>query len=232
METVVLIIMLMVSFNFALKLTYHKAAGMIATCMLAALFAGLAWPLAVSQSKTQIADWLNAPDLMLDTSVILTVDVFFQVTFCVMMAKKIAGEKLSKAQGAIYTVAFWFPGLLIFPVLFALLVEIIFAFPGNDFSTLAWATAAFVLVAAPLLSYLIRFLLPERDLRLELMFVVNAITAILGIIATVNGRTAVKGTNNVEWDALAGFLLIMAAGAVAGILIHKRSTRKIISKIQ
>ena len=182
--------------------------------------------------KNQIADWLNAPDLMLDTSVILTVDVFFQVTFCVMMAKKIAGEKLSKAQGAIYTVAFWFPGLLIFPVLFALLVEIIFAFPGNDFSTLAWATGAFVLVAAPSLSYLIKFLLPERDLRLELMFVVNAITAILGIIATVNGRTAVKGTNNVEWDALAGFLLIMAAGAVAGILIHKRSTRKIISKIQ
>lgn len=42
METVVLIIMLMVSFNFALKLTYHKATGMIATCMLGALFAGLA----------------------------------------------------------------------------------------------------------------------------------------------------------------------------------------------
>ncbi|WP_300860355.1 hypothetical protein [uncultured Duncaniella sp.] len=232
METVVLIIMLMVSFNFALKLTYHKAVGITATCMLAALFVGLVWPYAASQSKTQITDWLNAPDLMLDTSVLLTVDVFFQITFCVMMAKKIAGEQLSVVQRAIYAVALWFPGLLIFPVLFALLVEIIFSFPGNDFSTLSWATATCVLIATPSLSYLIRFLLPEKDLRLELMFVVNAITAILGIIATVNGRTAVKGTNSVEWDALAGFLLIIAAGTVAGILVNRRSIRKTISKLQ
>lgn len=232
METVVLIIMLMVSFNFALKLTYHKAVGITATCLLAALFVGLAWPYAASQSKTQITDWLNAPDLMLDTSVLLTVDVFFQITFCVMMAKKIAGEQLSVVQRAIYTVALWFPGLLIFPVLFALLVEIIFSFPGNDFSTLSWATATCVLITAPSLSYLIRFLLPEKDLRLELMFVVNAITAILGIIATVNGRTAVKGTNSVEWDALAGFLLIIAAGTVAGIPVNRRSIRKTISKLQ
>ncbi|MDE6187412.1 MAG: hypothetical protein K2G17_04695, partial [Duncaniella sp.] len=89
-----------------------------------------------------------------------------------------------------------------------------------------------VLIAAPSLSYLIRFLLPEKDLRLELMFVVNAITAILGIIATVNGRTAVKGTNSVEWDALAGFLLIIAAGTEAGILVNRRSIRKTISKLQ
>lgn len=232
METVVLIIMLMVSFNFALKQTYHKAVGITATCLLAALFVGLAWPYAASQSKTQITDWLNAPDLMLDTSVLLTVDVFFQITFCVMMAKKIAGEQLSVVQRAIYAVALWFPGLLIFPVLFALLVEIIFSFPGNDFSTLSWATATCVLIAAPSLSYLIRFLLPEKDLRLELMFVVNAITTILGIIATVNGRTAVKGTNSVEWDALAGFLLIIAAGTVAGIMVNRRSIRKTISKLQ
>ncbi|MDE5953829.1 MAG: hypothetical protein K2G72_04015, partial [Duncaniella sp.] len=179
-----------------------------------------------------ITDWLNAPDLMLDTSVLLTVDVFFQITFCVMMAKNIAGEPLSIVQRAIYAVALWFPGLLILPVLFALLVEIIFSFPGNDFSTLSWATATCLLIAAPSLSYLIRFLLPEKDLRLELMFVVNAITAILGIIATVNGRTAVKGTNSVEWDALAGFLLIIAAGTVAGILVNRRSIRKTISKLQ
>ena len=32
-----------------------------------------------------------------------------------------------------------------------------------------------------------------RDLRLELFFLTNALVAILGIVATVNGRTAVEG---------------------------------------
>lgn len=90
MEIVIVIIMLLVGFNFVLKLTYHNLLGKLLTCAVAALFVGLMWEEATTQSKTQISDWLNRPELMLDTSVLLTVDVFFQVAFCVMMAKKLA----------------------------------------------------------------------------------------------------------------------------------------------
>ena len=95
MEIVIVIIMLLVGFNFVLKLTYHNLLGKLLTCAVAALFVGLMWEEATTQSKTQISDWLNRPELMLDTSVLLTVDVFFQVAFCVMMAKKLANERFT-----------------------------------------------------------------------------------------------------------------------------------------
>ncbi|MCI8999128.1 MAG: hypothetical protein HFJ95_09070 [Muribaculaceae bacterium] len=232
MEIVIVIIMLLVGFNFVLKLTYHNLLGKLLTCAVAALFVGLMWEEATTQSKTQISDWLNRPELMLDTSVLLTVDVFFQVAFCVMMAKKLANERFTRVDSVIYTVTLWFPGLLIFPTLFALLVEIIFSFPGTDFATLAWCTAAAVMILAPAIIFGIKWLLPENDLRLELMFMINALTAILGVIATVNGRTAVKGTNSVEWDALLGILAILSIGTIAGLLINKRKTSKLISHIK
>lgn len=225
METVVMVIMLLVGFNFVLKLTFHSILGRVIVCGVAALFIGLMWGEAAGQSKTQISDWLGNPGLMLDTSVVLTVDVFLQITFCVLMACRIAGEHLSRWCKWLLAFSLWFPGLLIFPVLFAMLVEVIFSFPGSDFATLAWITAGTVLVAALLLAVGVRWLLPEKELTLELMFLVNVLTAILGIVATVNGRTAVAGTGSVEWDALAGILAILALGSFAGFLLAKRNLK-------
>jgi hypothetical protein len=39
-----------------------------------------------------------------------------------------------------------------------------------------------------LLTWGVRWLVPEKELRLEVFFLSNALIAILGIIATVNGR--------------------------------------------
>ena len=75
METVVIIIMVAVGFSFLLKLTYHRPAGAIALALVAAAFVFLSYDEATSQSKTQIAEWLQNPSLMLDTSVWLTIDV-------------------------------------------------------------------------------------------------------------------------------------------------------------
>ena len=83
-----------------------------------------------------------------------------------------------------------YPGLLIFPVLFSLEVSTIFFLPGVDFALVAWGLAAIVAVAFVALGFGLEFLLPERELRLELLFLLNILIAILGVIATVNGRTA------------------------------------------
>lgn len=224
--------MLLVGFSFVLKLTYHSLIGTVTMCAVAALFVGLVWEFAAGQSKTQIADWLENPELMLDIAVLLTIDVFFQITFCIMKAKGLSGEGLTRSERLIGTVTLWFPGLLIFPTLFAILVEMIFSFPGMDFATLAWSTAIAVAVIAAVMAFALRWALPESELRLELMFMLNAMIAILGVIATVNGRTAVKGTDSVEWGALAGILVIIAAGAVAGLIIYRYRTNKQISQLK
>lgn len=226
-----MIIMLTVSFSFLLKLTCHGRPGRVALSALAALFVLLACDTATTQSKTQIADWLSQPDLMLDTSVWLTVDVAFQIAFCVLYAKKLAGP-ITRNERWMLAACKWFPGLLIFPVLFAMLTRLIFSMPGTDFDTIGRITAAALLIVTPLLARGLEQLLPEADIRLELMFMVNMLTAALGIVATVNGRTAAVGTNTVEWDALAAVAALVLAGAASGIFINRYVTAKKITKLK
>lgn len=222
METVVTIILLLVGFSFILKLTFHRMAGVAATAVVAALFVGASWETAILQSRSQIEDWLSQPDLMLDTSVLLTVDVAMQLAFCILTAKKESGGKLSRVECWLRTALLWFPGVLVFPALFVMLVALIFSMPGSDFVTVAWTTAAGVGVLCPLAAWGLRSVMDETETRLELMFLLNALIAILGVVATVNGRTAVAGVNAVDWSALAGVFAILAVGIVAGMYLYHR----------
>lgn len=231
METVVIIIMVAVGFSFLLKLTFHRPAGAIALALVAAAFVFLSYDEATSQSKTQIAEWLQNPSLMLDTSVWLTIDVAFQICFCTMEAKKMT-QKLSKKDIILYCICLWIPGLLIFPVLFAALTQLIFALPGTDFTIIGLATTVAILVLTLLMAYLIKWLLPETDIRLELLFMINLLIAALGIVATVNGRTATVGTNDVDWYALLTVLGLLAFGCVGGLIINRFIIIRKINRIQ
>lgn len=221
METVVVVLMILVCFNFMLKQTYRKLWSVAAISVVAALFVGLIWPYAIEQSKTQIADWLANPSLMLDTSVVLSIEVVLQMAFCMLAAHVLTTGPIRRRTLWAYRALRWFPGILIFPVLFSVLVWLIFSFPGVSFPLIAWSMAAGVLVLIPLGSFFLRWLLPEKELRLELLFLANALIAILGIIATVNGRTAVAGVSEVDWSALGGLLGLLLLGGGIGFLRRK-----------
>lgn len=222
MEIVVLIILLSVCCGMLLKLTFLPLWGRLLVCIACGLFAGLSWESAAGQSKTEITDWLQNPQLMMDMAVLITVDVFMQVSFCILDAKKIAGERLKKSEEVIRSLTLWVPGILIFPTLYALLVEVIFSFSGVDFAMLAWSLALAVIVVGMVVPFIFTSILPEPDLRLELIFMINAMISLLGVVATVNGRTAVDGGGNVEWKALAGVVLLLLVGVAAGYFIFKR----------
>lgn len=231
METVVIIIMALVSFSFILKLTFHRPAGALILVIAAASVIIFTYDEAASQSKSQIADWLQNPAMMLDTSVWLTIDVAFQLCFCSICAKKYFGG-LSKKESIVYRICLWFPGLLIFPVLFAALTQLIFAMPGTDFALIGWFSAGVLLVATPIIVLNIKRILPETDIRVELLFIINLLIAALGIVATVNGRTAAVGTNAVEWDALTGVFALLIIGLVTGVIYNKIMTDRQINKLQ
>lgn len=226
METVVTIIMLLVAFSFVLKLTFQKRAGVVATAAVAALVVWLSQDWAVSQSKTQIHDWLSQPDLMLDTAVLLTVDVALQLAFCVVGAKRLVGAPLSGAWRWIWRGLLWIPGILIFPVLFVMLVSLVFSLPGVEFGLLSWVAAAVVLVGCPALVWIAGRVMDEAETRLELIFLLNSLIAFLGIVATVNGRTAAVGVSEVDWPALAGVFALFAAGLLAGLVIYRKRKLK------
>lgn len=227
METVVVVLMILVCFNFMLKQTYRKQWSVITIAIISALFVGLIWPYAIEQSKTQIADWLANPTLMLDTSVILSIEVVLQMAFCMLAAHMLTTGPIKKRALWAYRALRWFPGILIFPVLFSGLVYLIFSFPGVSFAFIAWSMAASVLILIPVGTLFLRWFLPEKELRLEILFLTNALMAILGIIATVNGRTAVSGISEVDWNALGGLIGLLILGGCLGLIIRKRKVTHI-----
>jgi hypothetical protein len=218
MYTVVFVLMMLTVFNFLLKQTFWKITAVGISAAVAAVFTGVLWPVAIEQSKTQITGWLANPQLMLDTSVLLTLEVCLQMAYCMLAVHVHNAYPVKRKTLWAYRLLRWIPGILIYPVLFSGLVYLIFAFPGVSFSGIAWGYACAVFVLIPAGRRMLKWLLPETDLRLELLFLSNALVAILGIVSTVNGRTAVEGTDTVNWFASLGLILILLAGAFVGLM--------------
>ena len=221
METVVKLAMVLVSLSFVLKLTGYKLRQLLLMALLCALFVGFSWQFAAEQSKTAIASWLSDRELMQDIAVLMTLDVALQMAYCLMAVNLMNSGPLKRRTILVYKLLRLFPGIMVFLVLFSLLVSCVFAFPGVSFSLISWCMAAAVLVLLPLAVLGVRKLLPEKEIRLELLFLSNALTAALGVIATVNGSTASESVDSVDYPATIAVIGIVLLGAALGFLLYR-----------
>ena len=226
METVVKLAMVLVSLSFVLKLTGYKLRQLLLMALLCALFVGFSWQFAAEQSKTAIASWLSDRELMQDIAVLMTLDVALQMAYCLMAVNLMNSGPLKRRTILVYKLLRLFPGIMVFLVLFSLLVSCVFAFPGVSFSLISWCMAAAVLVLLPLAVLGVRKLLPEKEIRLELLFLSNALTAVLGVIATVNGTTASESVDSVDYPATIAVIGIVLLGAALGFLLYRIKSRK------
>ena len=157
METVILVLMLVVIFMTWLKLTFLKMWQIIVVAVICSLFIGLSWSYAIQQSRNEISEWLGNQRLMLDTSVWLTIEVFWQMAYCMLSGKLLYGETVSRRTIWIYRILRFFPGLLIFPVLFYLQIQVMYQISGVDFAIVSWSLALIVFVAVIGGSYLLKW---------------------------------------------------------------------------
>lgn len=222
METVIILIMFMVGLSFVLKLTFMNPWQMLAEVVVLALATVSTTDIAISQSKIQISEWLQTPDLMLDLAVLLTLDVALQIAFCLCMIS----DPIKLKGRIVKNILLFIPGLLIFPVSFYLLVQIIFSNTGMDFNNLSYSLGVAITVLIPLLVYGARYLLPEASERLEVIFYINCIIGLLGIIATVNGRTATTGVNEVNIYSLLAIIGIAVIGSIIGLVLFRKNQNK------
>ena len=223
MQSVVVIILLLGTLTFALKLSLRRPLWWWLWAVVAAVATGLAWPLAAAQSKTQIADFLQNPALMADAAVMITLEVALMVAYC--------WSAVGSRQSAIgrrrwmKVLLEFFPGVVFFLTLFSLLTYLLFTLTGASFPLVSWGMAAGILLLVPTLAWLFRWLLPEGELRLELLFVLNLIIGALGIVATVNGRTAVRGIASPQWPQLASVVALCLAAAAVGLLLYRKKKK-------
>lgn len=199
MELIISILMLFIVMNCILKLSFWKLWQAALFGIVCGVFIIGTCQYAILQSKTQIADYLHHPAAMQDMAVIITIESVICFAYCIAVLRGWFGQQEKAGVKPLK----WYPSLLLFPVLFYLQTELIFTFPGVDFSTLSFGFAAVTVLIIPLLSYFFRYLLPEKGLRLEVHFLVSLFVAILGLLTTVNGNVtyqAVEAPTN--WEAL------------------------------
>ena len=95
-----------------------------------------------------------------------------------------------------------------------------------EFNNLSYCLGIAIIVLIPLLVYGVNYLLPENSERLELIFYTNCIIGLLGIIATVNGRTATTGVNEVNVNSLLAIIGIAVIGSILGYLFFCKNQNK------
>ena len=231
MEQIILILMLFIAINCAFKLSLWKwwQAGIYS--LIVATFVMLTYPYAILQSKTQIADYLQNTEALQNMAVIITLESALCFGFCVTYLRGLYGKKNPWWAELLW----WYPSLLLFPVAFYFLTECIFTFVGTPFATVACLVAVLTLAVIPALARLVKWLVPEKDLRLEVHFLVSLFVCILGLLTTVNGKTVYAATDEpINWNAATLALSLFVGLFIVGYvwnqikypLIQRRNKRK------
>ena len=218
MEEIILVLMLFVVINSAFKLSFWKWWQAALFGLLAAAFTACMYPYAIQQSKTQIADYLQNKEALQDMAIVITLESAVCFSFCVTYLRGMYGKKNPWWAKALW----WYPSLLLFPVLFYCLTELIFACAGVSFSLVAYVMAAVVLAALPLLAKCVAWLVPEPDFRLEVHFLVSLFICMLGLLTTVNGETVYAAVDEpVNWHAVALSVILFAGLFLVGFVWNR-----------
>lgn len=234
MELIISVLMLFIVMNCVLKVSFWKWWQAALFGGLCGVFVVLTYPYAILQSKTQIADYLRNTVALQDMAVIITIESVICFAYCVAVLRGWFGQQEKWWVKPLK----WYPSLLIFPVLFYLQTELIFSFSGVSFTVLSYGFAVAVAVLLPLLCVLFRYLLPEKDLRLEVHFLVSLFVCVIGLLTTVNGNVTYQAVEEpTNWKALAVsfglFLILFLIGMVWNklkwIILQKRGERRRLS---
>lgn len=234
MELIISILMLFIVMNCVLKVSFWKWWQAALFGVVCGVFVAATYPYAILQSKTQIADYLGHTVALQDMAVVITIESVICFAYCVAVLRGWFGQREKWWVKPLK----WYPSLLVFPVLFYLQTELIFSFSGVSFTALSYGLAVAVVVLLPLLCAFFRYLLPEKDLRLEVHFLVSLFVCIIGLLTTVNGNVTYQAVEEpTNWKALAVsfglFLILFLIGMIWNklkwIVLQKRGERRKLS---
>ena len=212
MELVVQILMLFIVVGTAVRLSFERVWVSLLFGLAAAAFVYFTYPLAIEQTKTGLAGYIA------DRSLREYAAIFISLEVALLVGYSFSRLELPRTKRA-WLIALGlrlYPGLLIFPVLFYLQSTLIFALPGVDFGVVSLLLAVGSLLLLVGLGYLMRYLLPEEELRLEVYFLVQLFVFILGIIASVEETIRTAPTESpIEWR---GLVLTLGVAGVCFVL--------------
>lgn len=216
MEIVVQILMLFVAVATVLRLSFARWSYALGISVVLAVFVLLTNDLCSQQTKAGIEQYMTVRQLRENAAIFVTLESFLFIAFAfARLERRQASSETSIERSSkllrwgqrLGTVLLdYYPGVLILPVLFYLQTTLLFALPGVAFSTVSYALAIGVVMLVPTLRYVLRWAIPERELRLEIFFLVALIIFILGTITSVDEH--IRQAPEVDMDLRGGLIAL------------------------
>lgn len=215
---VIAILTAFIVINLVLKLSFWKVWQTALFGNIIFLFVWLSTDFASEQSQVTLEAMLNNPRVLSNITVLLTIETAVCMAFCFTSLRSIFKGKESRWNKILQ----WYPNLLIFPALFYILTQCIFYYAGVSFEQIAVGVGVISLVFIILGAFGIHKLLPEKDLRLELHFLVSLLITLLGLVSTANGQIIyVPQSEPINFKILGNTFLFFFLLFMAGFVFNK-----------
>ena len=188
MKSIMLIVQALILLGFGLKMSFWTKRTGVTIAFLCLLFSLciLHWTVDIPQNR--LTDWMGDYHSMQDIAVCLVLDVALQAAFCVMSVRRKYCASVSQTGMWVYRILSGYPGVLLFGGIFLAQVMLLGSLPGQSFWLTAFLQGLFLMLVLLLLRKSFTQLLPQAENRLELLFLVEILAGILGILSTVCGN--------------------------------------------
>ncbi|MDO4230224.1 MAG: hypothetical protein Q4C98_10445 [Capnocytophaga sp.] len=226
MEILIYILIISIFLNTILKISFWEVKYQVLFALLVAGFIVYVYDFATEQSQTALASWLKEAEVLSTIAILTTLEALLYISFCFLSLKDIYTPR----KGKLFLLLKMYAGMLIFPASFYVVTQSMFFFTGADFLNIALGVALAALVVLPVFSYGIGWLLPEKEIRLEVLFLVSILVTVLGLISTANGNIVyVPKGETIDIASLLWIIVIFAVFFALG-LIGNRLKWKFLSR--
>ncbi|PID93261.1 MAG: hypothetical protein CSA95_08380 [Bacteroidetes bacterium] len=167
---------------FSLQFTFMKRkAFVLFWLLLSGVALRLFYPYALEISNTEIMSRLNDATFIGDFLVIQIFEVFFGLLISIFFIRLHYGSRERK----ILAYASYFPGVVVFLSLFYLQSSLFLEIRGISYNLLAWMMVFLIPLALWGFSWLMKWLLPVEDLRLEIKFILHIFQLVIAVVVSV-----------------------------------------------
>lgn len=228
MQTLIVILFALAWLSFLLQISLSKQKRVaLAFALLIAIGLYLSYPYAIEQSYAKFREILLNAKWLSNIVVFQIIESLAGIFFSVFLIRMFYNEKVQK----VFRFFIYFPGFVIIPTVFYTQSFLFLNITGFDFKILAIGIAIIIPLLLIALRFLIRYLVPEYDLRLELKFIVHIIQLILAVFVSVKlfslPTTQQKTQEFSIYQPLALLMLLLIFGTIGMINYNRKLTKKI-----
>ncbi|WP_088656161.1 hypothetical protein [Geofilum rhodophaeum] len=172
-------------------------------------------PVLLNLPKSQVNALLQGYEAMTNMALLVSVELILFMAWCFSAFKKIRYAKFLKT----------FPGFMIFPVMWYLQAQSFYYFAGVKFELLTYGMALMAFVVMALAPRMVKWMIPEHELRRELIFITALLTLFLAAIAPAQDSPLFRHPQTTDWHSLLAFLIMALVLGSIGFLLKKRNIK-------